>query len=416
MSSSARLAALVLALLTLALYGHTLSYGLVWDDFAALRPRTVSALLGAWTGAWDPDGVWPMYYRPLSIALYDGMFRWLGHNTVALHAVNLAGVCVAAMLLRTFVARETRSSIVALAAGALLVLHPETPSSLAAWISQQFHLAALLAALGAVLTWQRVRDRGLSGWWRVLAVLTLGLLVKEDVLMVAPTLLVWQALRARICRDVPRPSGAIVALVAAWIVGYAVWRTVALGLLAGYQEQHLSRLLLNLIDGPIFAFGLQWIPRAHEVSSASGAGLLMMAALAWRARSQARPEMVLLALYGLSLGVFANLPLVVASGHTRLYLMIPAASMMMAALLGLAGTGLTAGHRPLPRAALFALGLWLGALGTANRLHTASFAPCAPETLERNEQAATWGVLSEPVLAKIGADARACAARGPAQQ
>ncbi|MBP8273173.1 MAG: hypothetical protein KAY59_02025 [Acidobacteria bacterium] len=409
--SSTRTAALVLALLTLGLYGHTLSYGLVWDDFAALRPRPIAALLGAWTGAWDPDGIWPMYYRPLSIALYDGMFRWLGHNTAALHAVNLAGVFGAAMLLRTFVVRETRSAIVGLCAGALLVLHPETPASLAAWISQQFHLAALLAVLAALLTWQHMRHEAVTRWWLVLAVLTVGLLVKEDVLMVAPTLLVWQAMRARLARDVPRPSRGIVTMVAVWIVGYVLWRTFALGPMAGYREQSASRLLLNMIDGPIFAFGLQWIPRAHVVSSASGAGVIVIAALAWRARAHARPDIVLLALYGVVLGFFANLPLVLASGHTRLYLMIPAAAMTLAALLSLAGTGLTAGGRRLTRAALFALGVWLAALGTANRLHTDAFSPCAPETLERNHEATTWGVASDAVLKTIAADARACAIR-----
>lgn len=412
MTSSRRARALVhlgvLVLLTAGLYGRTLAYGLVWDDYAALRTRPLRAVLGAWTGPWDPGGVWPDFYRPLSIAIYDAAFRLCGHNSLALHALTLIALLIAAWMLRAFVRRETASDTLGLVAAALLLLHPETPSSLAAWISQLFHLAALIAGLTAMLVWQRMRLQSGAGWGAVIAVLSLGVLIKEDVLMLAPTLLIWQVIRARIVGDMAAPSRTIVISIAGWAACYALWRTMALGAIGGYGWPSLARLPLNVISGPLFAFGLQWIPSAHGISAAAGAGVAVLAVLAWRSRHHAAPSLISLALCGLAMGIIANLPLMLISGHTRLYLLIVAAALTFTAALGIVAAAFTAARRAFPLTATLGVVLWAATLAAANWANTNTFAPCAPETLQRDAEVLSWEILPNDVRARLSAKVAAC--------
>lgn len=409
-ASRSRAAAVLVAALILILYGRTLFYGLVWDDFAALRPRSMTALLGAWRGPWDPGGVWPDFYRPMSMAVYNVMFRIFGHHAAWLHAVNLGELWLAALMLRLFVCRETASKTVGLVAAILLVLHPETPSSLAAWISQQFQLVALIWVLTAMLWWQRARHRGVMSWALVLAALTPGLLMKEDVLMVAPALLAWQRIRARTIGDVPVPSRAVLALVTLWAVAYGAIRTLALGTLGGYQLPSAGRALVNGLIGPLSTFGLQWIPSAHAISAIAGLGVLALAVLAWRARHQASPATIVLAQYGVTLGVLANLPLFLISGHTRLYLMTLAAALTLSATVGIVVDSHRLRRERVPRWLMASAIAWAIVIATANWVNTGTFAPCAPEALQRNAEALTWDITGDASRAEILRGMAACAA------
>ncbi len=402
-----RTAAVLIALLILVLYGRTLGYGLVWDDFAALRPRSAAALVGAWTGEWDPGGVWPVFYRPLSIVVYHTMFRLLGHHALWLHAVNLIELWLAAWLLRVFVQRETQSAVFALIAATLLVLHPETPSSLAAWISQQFQLVPLIWVLSAMLVWQRTRAGATSAWGLTLATLTLGVLMKEDVLMVAPALVAWQAIRARVVGDASTPSRGLYALVAGWIGLYLLLRTIALGEIGGYQWPSLGRALLNSVNGPLFTFGLQWIPSAHGISLLSGFGVAALLMLTWRARRHAPTPLTALGLYGVMLGALANIPLVLISGHTRVYLLTLASTLTLTAAIGIVVAGYQAARGGVPRWVIAAALAWSVVIAMANWANTSTFAPCAPEVLQRNAEALTWDITSNADRSEIlGAIAR----------
>jgi len=408
-----RQAALLIALLILALYGRTLGYGLVWDDFAALRHRSTAELVGAWTGGWDPSGVWPVFYRPMSIVVYDTMFRLFAHHGAWLHLVNLLELWLAACLLRVFVERETASGGLALIAAVLLVLHPETPTSLAAWISQQFHLVALLWVLAAMLAWQRRRTSGASGWRVPLAALTMGVLMKEDVLMVAPALVVWQAIRARTVGDTPSPSRTVFALVGGWIALYVMLRTAALGAIGGYESPSFGRWLLNIVDGPLFAFGMLWIPSAHGISVLSALGVAALLWLMWRARRHATSSLIALGLYGITLGVLANVPLVLVSGHTRLYLMTLGATLAMTAAIGIVMAGYQRTRGELPRWVVGGALAWAIVMAMANWANTNTFAPCAPEVMQRNEEALSWDITSEAARAGILQDMAACTSLTP---
>jgi hypothetical protein len=56
----------LMCLVTLALYGHTLDWPMVYDDLHLIRRLEPRQLAAAWTGSWDPDGVETPGYRPLS--------------------------------------------------------------------------------------------------------------------------------------------------------------------------------------------------------------------------------------------------------------------------------------------------------------------------------------------------------------
>lgn len=411
----ARGAAAAIAALILALYGRTLGYGLVWDDFAALRHRPVSALAGAWTGAWDPGGVWPDFYRPLSIALYDAMFRLFGHNAPWLHAVNLAELFLAAWLLRAFVRRETASDTLGFVAGVLLIAHPETPTSLAAWISQQFHLVGLLWVLTAALLWQRARHRDAGSWSLVLLTITAGALMKEDIVLVAPALVVWQMIRARTVGDVARPTRPVVTLVVVWLIAYGCVRTLALHALGGYQLKSVARVLLNLIDGPILSFGMQWIPEAHEISVITGIGVAAWLLLAWRLRHTAAPQLTALAQYGVSLAAFANLPLALASSHTRMYLMDTGAVLTLTAAAGIVVGGRASLTPRVWKRLVIVTVIAAIAMTRANWVSTNAFAPCAGPTIDRNIEALSWEITGEEARREIHEGLRSCGTVAPRQ-
>jgi hypothetical protein len=389
-------------------YGYTVTYGLVWDDYVALRPRTLDAVLAAWYGHWDENGVWPAFYRPLSLSAYAGAYALFGHNTLALHVVNLIGLAIAAGMTSVFVQRETGSCGLGTVAAVLLVVHPETASSLAAWISQQFHLLALMAVIGTLLAWQRVRSRGAQAWLWILLPLSAGVLLKEDVVMLAPALIALQMIRARVVGDVPRISGRQVALIGGWVAVFLLARTAALRAIGGYGTPPFGAALVNLARGPIHAFAIQWVPSAHVIGGLAGLAALALVAAAAQRWRPAPPAFSALALYGLALGVCVNLPLALISSHTRVHLMILSAVLLWAGALGICfATIVRLDGR---RRAIAALCGWILLLSLASRQHAATFAPCAPETLETDRDVLTWDAVSPEIRRGIGEKIARCTA------
>ncbi len=166
---------------------------------------------------------------------------------------------------------------------------------------------------------------------------------------------------------------------------------------------------------------MQWIPSARTVSVVAGEGLAVIAVLAWRGRREARGVLKTLALYGAALGFAANLPLILVSGHTRLYLMILAAVMTLTAAIGIVAERIAAAPRTLPRETrtlLFsimaaALVLWTASVGVANWANTGTFAPCAPETIQRNTEVLGWDITSAELRGEISAEIASCRGKAP---
>lgn len=406
--SSPVLAACAIAAVIAVIYGRTLGYGLFWDDYAALRPRPWPAIAGAWTGEWDPGGVWPAFYRPLALWMYAGLGATIGGSAWLMHLLTLGGLFAVAWRLRAVVHGETGDASLGLVAAVLLVVHPETPSSMAAWLSQLFHLMPLIAVLSAIRAWQRGLGRP-RAWVATLLWLTAGLLFKEDVLVMAPALLAWQMFSGRQALVEARrpPSAALMVAVVGWMVAYLAWRQAMLGEIGGYVRPEWWLAARNVFSVPLFTVALQWIPGAHAVSVASGIGVAALAGSAWRARASATPALRSLALGGALIVAAAAAPLVLIAGHTRVHMAVVGAVLLFTAAIGIVRGEHTAG-RPAGRwrRAAFAVGV-CGMLA-ANWQNTSTFAPCSPFWLRTSADVVEWDIVAPAVRAALARTIAAC--------
>ena len=81
------------------------------------------------------------------------------------------------------------------------------------------HLLASLVVLLALLAWQRARTRPTLAWWPLAVLQLVGFGVKEDLVMLAPLLIVLTAVRRLMRRDVPWPGWPVTAIALAFPIG-----------------------------------------------------------------------------------------------------------------------------------------------------------------------------------------------------
>src|SRR5262249_23651639 len=198
------LALAVSAVLTFVLYAPTLGYGFYYDDYHFVRPYTTQEVLRAFHGPWDASGIETAYYRPLTICLYAERFAVLGLNARAYHAASLSLFVVAATLFAVFVAEISGTALAGLIAATAFVVHPGMPYSAVAWITNQMHLAELIVVLAALIWWFQVRSRGPWWWIPLVAFQAAAFMIKEDGIMLIPTIVALHILRKYIAeRDLP---------------------------------------------------------------------------------------------------------------------------------------------------------------------------------------------------------------------
>lgn len=391
----------LVALAVLALYGRTLGYGLVWDDYLAFRARAAAELSGAWTGTWDTTGRWPAFYRPISLALYDLMFSIAGHDGWRLHAITLALVCLVAWLTYLVVARETARPGLGLTAALVVIAHPEAPASLSAWASQSFHAWTLAAVLTTIAVWQRVRDTSAAGWSLLLLPATAAVLMKEDALAIVPALWLWQWARAREGLG-PSPRAGVTTLLGGWTAAYLAVRALAVGI-GGYGTPPVATLAWNLVASAGHAV-LAHVPAAPAVSDLAAALWIALAFVAWRQRALVAPAIRAMAAGAVALFVCAWLPLASVGGHTRIHLLILAVALFTAAGAAALGSLTPRGRLGAAAAAALALALALA----ANWAHTGWYAPCGEWTRFTDDEVRTWSVVPPEVRDRIAAKDAAC--------
>jgi hypothetical protein len=300
---------------------------------------------------------------------------------VALHLVTLLLLFAAAWLLGSIVAEECDDARCGAVAALLFVTHPQTPASLAAWISQVFHLAPLLCALAAIRTWQHTRARGRAiGWAGVMAWLAAGVLFKEDTIMVVPALLLWHALRRRLIGDVPAITPRALVGMLAGVLAYAAWRLHVADVFTGYVNPSPMRFALNYTVAWVSTLGYQWTPTAHALGAITGPGLIALAVLARRAWPDAGPASKLVVGEGVVLGACVAVIVDTADGRRVLT----------------------------SRLGTVVVTVWLIAAGTATVWHTRSFAPCAPDAIERDKVVLLWDILTPPLRHEIESRIAAC--------
>jgi hypothetical protein len=88
-------------------YHESADFGFRYDDYGVVRPWTKAEVIRVLDHSWDPTGIEPNFYRPLSAWWYALRFSIFGLNAKAQHLVSLAGMTLCALLAGLFVWRET---------------------------------------------------------------------------------------------------------------------------------------------------------------------------------------------------------------------------------------------------------------------------------------------------------------------
>lgn len=224
----------IAGLAVLAAYQPALSAFFVKDDLALLSSATLelpAVFLHSWPGG---------FFRPTAELFFGVQYALFGLHSLPYHLVSLLIHFLAVWLVYRIVWLLTEHRQKSLVAAGYFALHPLNTESVS-WIAGQMSLGAGASALAVIyLLLSRPIAHSLLRSTAVLAIFAAGLACYEN-LMVVPLLWVGMLLG---CKRL-RPQGAAqkVALALALVIPlatYLIWRSLALGLGAGYYEFIIS--------------------------------------------------------------------------------------------------------------------------------------------------------------------------------
>lgn len=397
---------IVALLATLASYAQTLRFGFRYDDYHVLRPTTAAELVQVLHGSWDPTQIESAFYRPLTAWWYALRFELFGLNAVAQHALSLAGMIACATLVGLFVWRETESRRAALFAAALYAVHPSLAYSQAVWLTNQMHLLASLVVLLALLAWQRARTRPPSAWWPIAVLQLVGFGIKEDLVMLAPLLLMLTAVRRLMRRDVPWPAWPVIAIGLAFPVGLFALRYEMLGRLGGYgPTPSADHAWTNFSTGLVRVFRQLPAKRPWEpfVSAFSQAVVASGVVLGFVRRRE-----VHLLVSGIVLAVAFDAPFVFVSKAEQYHLIALGAVL---ALTGAIEVLIALVPPRVPQLAVTsALAVALLPFVPLTRNIAEDFAPCSAITLRTDDIVVDWWVVPPEIQDWLRGKAAACRA------
>jgi hypothetical protein len=241
------------------------------------------------------------------VYLFAGRFWLFGLNTTAMHAVSIAVHALCAVMVGWFLRREGSGTGIALLGVLLYAAHPSLPQAQVSWLTNQMHLTESLMVLLTLLTWQGSRERSLL--WLPIAVLAIAIfLVKEDGLMLLPSLALLTALRSVVLRTGlptrwPLLLGSGVALCGALVA----LRFERLGRLGGYGVPTLATGYANFTKG-IGATLFLWPTRTPWQAVASGMAILAIAVGLAFGRWRHNRRLLFVSGLGLAIALCFNLP------------------------------------------------------------------------------------------------------------
>lgn len=374
--------------------------GFFWDDYLLLRPRPWSELLRVWHGSWDQTGIVPAFYRPLAVWTDTAAFAVFGFNEPALRACALLELAVGSWLIGEFVRRESASVWLGVFTAALYASHPAVSASAGPWWFEQNHRLSVICAGAALLAWQsrRAQTRWLA-WWPVHLWILIGSWFKEDVLVLAPLVLLFQWWRARTTADLERPSARFVGQVGAawavwlgarwWLLGQIAGEPIG-GPLGGWMDRaHHAVRGLWLTFGRVRAMQGE-VAGVHQVTTVLLIAVSIAGLVAWRTNASARARVLMG--YGLIAGLAFNAPVAVASFATRYHLIAIGAVLFLAGA-AIASHDATAGAArrwarrivvPLTCAAL------LLCFSLSSRASVNFYRPCTRANLQLDDQLRDW--------------------------
>jgi len=384
----------IVAILAIALtYFDAARLGFIWDDYLILRPRPWTELLRVWHGSWDATGFSEPFYRPLAVWTDTAAFAAFGFNEGWLRLTALIELGMGAWLIGLFVSRETTSMWLGAFAAAVFAVHPAISQSAGPWWFEQNHRFSVICVAAALLAWQS--RRGTLTWrsWSLVHVtILIGSWFKEDVLTLAPILLLFQWWRAQSAGDVPRLTMRFVAEISAawacwfglrwWLLGVVAGRPIG-GPLDDWGDRlhHAGRgLWLTFIRVRAMQGEVEIV---HQVATVTLVISLLLAVWTWRrAPTHARALMG----YGLIAGGAFNVPVAIASYPTRYHLIT------IGAVLLLAGTA-AAWQDIAPRLRTAISGACVAliiVLSLSSRANMRIYAPCTEANLDLDLQLRAW--------------------------
>lgn len=375
-----------------SLYRTTLDYGFDYDDYHFVRPYPPGELRAAFHGPWDPHGIEVPFYRPLTIAFYAGRFELFGLDSRAHHIVSLSLFALAAMLAGAWVWRTSRRPGAAALAAALFVTHPSMPYALVAWITNQMHLLQTIVVLVALIWWSYVRARRTIWWMPLLLLAAAAFLIKEDGVMLLPSVLALHWLRRQLVEPAlaPVPRG-FVALAAIVVAALLLLRADALAGLGGYAWPSIARAWDNLTLGLNRVFRLVPARRPWQPAASWFATLLPLLALAFWRRTTAEVRYVYLA--GAVLALSFNLPFAFVTKNEQMHLVALGAALVLTG----SGTMLLDGVRMRAWRPLVASALAAGIVSFAAvaRHISTDFAPFGPIVLRHDAWVKDWAAVPQ---------------------
>ena len=313
-----------------ALYWRTLDYGFDYDDYHFVHPYTQAEIAAAFHGPWDSSRIELPYYRPLTIALFAARFELFGVNSLAHHAFSLGLFAACAFLTGWFVYRLTGRALGGMLAIVFFTVHPAMPYALVAWVTNQMHLVETLIVLAAFCWWHSVRRRAAVWWMPLLALGIAAFLVKEDGIMLLPTVIVLHVMQRHLAEpDLPRLRWSFVGWSMVTLVSVVAVRSTALHGTIARPAPGLSVALHNYWSGLDRVFRLSPADRPWQrPASWFVAGVALVGLLAWR---RAAPGSRALLVNGACVALLFNLPFVFVTKPEQMHLVALGAVVVLTA-------------------------------------------------------------------------------------
>ena len=381
---------LVASISTVFLYRPTLSYGFDYDDYHFVRPYSRAEVAAAFHGPWDPSGIERPYYRPLTMAFFAARFEALGINATAHHALSLILFSIAAALAGWFALRLGQSIALGLLATVLYVVHPAMPYSLVAWVTNQMHLIESIVVLMALIWWTEIRERGFVWWLPLLGLAAVAFLIKEDGIMLLPSILVLHYFRRRLVEPTLRPAPlsfvAGGALAIAVLLGMRGW---ALSNAGAVRAPTVATAIHNYFHG--LNGLLRLVPADRRWQSAASwfvTVITLGALLVWR---RMLPPVKTVFVSGIAIALLFNLPFVFITKAEQMHLVALGAVLMLASAC--AGVLDSARIRPARHAITFACIAGIAALSAVARDISRDFEPYGPTVLAHDMMVEGWAAV-----------------------
>ena len=183
------------ALAACALQARTIGPGLWWDDMHHARPWRLSEALGTFAGPFDPLGIEPSYFRPLTVMTFWLDWNVWGFTAWGYHVTNVVLVAAAVTLLYVFL-RQLPIPRTAVLAGVLYFCIAPSNVATSTYISERSDALVAIFVLGALcLTGRHYLAPKARNRWVLLGLFVLAVCSKElGVVLPVLCALYWWAL------------------------------------------------------------------------------------------------------------------------------------------------------------------------------------------------------------------------------